>query len=195
MGPALIARNYAETLLTLAKRHGGDSVIDEFGAAIDEVAELLRREPLVREFLETPRIDLEAKKKAIRGSFGGRVPDLFLRFLLVVVEKRRQALLQEIAEQYQVLVDEARGRVRAEIVLAHEPDDTLREEIAARLERRLGKRVVPSYRVDPALIGGVEVRVGGEILDGSVRRRVVGIRRRLLAVGLPGVPTDMGPEM
>src|SRR5688572_2862924 len=99
MEQSIIARNYAETLLALAQKQGGDQAIDEYGAAIGEVAEMLRREPLVREFLETPRIDLETKQQALEASFGDRVPKLFLRFLLVVVEKRRQALLEVIANE------------------------------------------------------------------------------------------------
>ena len=181
MGPSLIARNYAETLLALAQRHGGDETVDAYGDAIDEVAALLRREPLIREFLETPRVDAEAKKKAIRASFGGRVPDLFLRFLLVLVEKRRQALLGEVARQYHDLVDVARGRVRADIAAASTPDPELQREIVASLERRYGKKVIPTFRVDPSLIGGVIIRVEGQILDGSFRRRIANLRRRLLA--------------
>lgn len=185
MGPSLIARNYAETLLALAQRHGGDRTIDEYAAAIDEVAEILDREPLVREFLESPRVAIGAKKKALEASFSGRVPDLFLRFLLVVVEKRRQSVLQQIAEQYHLLVDDLRGLARAEIALAREPDDRLRAEIVASLERRLGKKVVPTFAVDPTLVGGIVIRSGGEILDGSLRRRVAGLRRRLLEAKVP----------
>lgn len=185
MGPSIIARNYAETLLELARRNGGDSAIDEYGVAIGEVAELLRREPLVRDFIETPRIDVADKKRALRNSFGGRVPDLFLRFLEVVVEKRRQGLLIDIAEEYQTLVDEVRGRSRAEVVLAKEPDAALREQIVAGLERRLGGKVVPVFSVDPSILGGMVVRFGGEILDGSLRTRAAGLRRRMLETVLP----------
>jgi F-type H+-transporting ATPase subunit delta len=192
MGPALIARNYAETLLALAQRHGGDETVDEYADAIDEVAELLEREPLIREFLETPRIDLDAKKRALRASLGGRVPDLFLRFLLVTVEKRRQTALREIARQYHELVDDARGRVRAEIVLAREPDETLRREIARSLERRLDKEVVAIFEVDPTLGGGVIIRAGGQILDGSLRRRMAGLRRRLLDARIPAAAPATG---
>jgi F-type H+-transporting ATPase subunit delta len=187
MGPQIIARNYAETLLEVAQRHGGAATVDAYSTALDEVADLLRQEPLVREFLETPRVDLDAKKRALRASFGGYVPDLFLRFLLVVVSKRRQALLQEIAKQYHLLVDEVRGRVRAEIVLAREADPQLRGEIIASLERRLGKEVVPTFTVDPTLGGGIMVRLGGEILDGSLRRRAIGLRRRLESARLPAL--------
>lgn len=185
MGPALIARNYAETLLALAHRHGGEPTVDEYAAAIDDVAEILEREPLIRDFLETPRVDLDAKKRAIEASFRGRVPDLFLRFLIVVVEKRRQSLLRSIAEQYHILVDEARGRVRAEVVLAREADESLKEEILTRLRNRLGQDVTADFTVDPSLIGGVVIRVGGEILDGSLLRRLTGLRRRMLESPVP----------
>ncbi len=189
MGPSLIARNYAETLLTLARRNGDEETVDEYGAALEDVVDLLEREPLVREFLETPRVDLEAKKRALRASFDGRVPELFLRFLLVLLEKRRQALLGEVAKQYQALLDDARGRIRAEITLAREPDATLRQDVIASLERRLNKTVVPTFDVDPALLGGIVIRVGDEILDGSVRRRAAGLRRRLLEAEIPAPQT------
>lgn len=185
MASSIIAKNYAETLLALAQRHGGDETVDEYGRAIDEVAELLRQEPLVREFLETPRVDLEAKKDALEASFKGRVPELFLRFLTVVVEKRRQTLLEEIAGQYHDLVDELRGRARAQVRVAREADEALKQEIVSSLESRFGRKIVADFEVDPSLIGGVVIRVGDEILDGSLGRRVAGLRHRLLGVRLP----------
>jgi F-type H+-transporting ATPase subunit delta len=185
VGRTIIARNYAETLLDLAQRHGGDATVDAYLTAIDEVADLLEREPLVRDFLETPRVDLDAKRRALQASFGSRVPDLFLRFLLIVVEKRRQGVLREISKEYHHLVDDLRGRARAEVVLARPADERLRREIIATLERRLGKTVVATFTEDSSIGGGVVIRVGGQILDGSVRRRVAGLRRRLLEVRLP----------
>lgn len=185
MANVIIARNYAETLLALAQRNGGAAAVNEFGAAIDEVSKLLRQEPLVRDFLETPRVDLEGKKKALEASFRGRVPELFLRFLLVLMENRRQGIIGEIAEQYHALVDEVHGRARAKVTLAKEADESLRKEIVTSLERRLAKTVVPTFEVDPSLIGGVIIRVGDEILDGSLSRRIAGMRRRLLDANVP----------
>src|SRR5690606_7980409 len=150
----------------LARRHGGDEAVDGYARGIDDVARLLRGEPRVREFLGTPRVDVEAKKAAVRGAFAGRVPDHFLRFLLAVVEHRRQALLPAIADEYNALVDEIRGRVRAEITVARPPSPETERELVAALERKLGKTVVATFRVDPDLVGGVVVRVGDQILDG-----------------------------
>jgi F-type H+-transporting ATPase subunit delta len=180
----VIARNYAETLLELAERAGGQEAVEEYGAAMDEVAELLA-DGRVREFLATPRVTAQAKKDALVAALGGRVPAPFLRFLQVVVDKRRQGQLAEIAEQFRALVDERAGRVRAAVEISHAPDAALQAEIGQSLANRLGKVVIPSFTVNPDLLGGVVVRIGDEILDGSVRSRAQGLRRRLLAAELP----------
>lgn len=185
MRSPLVARNYADTLFALARRRGGGAA-EEYGGGLDELASLLQREPRIRAFLETPRVDLEAKRAALCEALGGRVPPTLLHFLLVVLEKRRQGSLGEIAEAYQALVDEAHGRARAEVTLAEPPDDALRSEIVAALERRLGKQVVASWRTDRDLLGGVVVRVGDQILDGSVRRRLGDLRGRMRRAGAPG---------
>ena len=184
MGPTIIARNYAETLLELARRTGGKPAVDEFAESLDVVAELLEREPRLREFLETPRIDTEARKRTVRSAFEGRVPEPFLRFLLVVVEKRRQPLLGAIAREYSTLVDEMHGRVRAHVTVVREPDAGLRDEIVAALEKRLGKRVVATFVTDPSLVGGLVIRVGDQLYDGSLRRRIVGMRRKMMSVAV-----------
>jgi F-type H+-transporting ATPase subunit delta len=185
MGPTIIARNYAETLLTLAERHGGEQAVDAYGEAMEQVAELLHSEPRIRAFLASPSVGAEAKQRALRASFTDRVPELFLRFLLVVVEKRRQSLLGSIAHEYTALVDARRGRLRAEIRLPHEADETLRGEIVATLEKRYGRTILPDFRVEPELVAGVVIRVGDQILDGSFRRRVSTLRRRLHETRFP----------
>jgi F-type H+-transporting ATPase subunit delta len=180
----VIARNYAETLLELAERAGGQEAVEEYGAAMDEVAELLA-DGRVREFLATPRVPADAKKAALVAALGSRVPAPFLRFLQVVVDKRRQGQLAEIAEQFRALVDERAGRVRVGVEISHAPDAALQAEIGQALANRLGKVVIPSFTVNPDLLGGVVVRIGDEVLDGSVRSRAQGLRRRLLAAELP----------
>jgi len=180
----VIARNYAETLMDLAERAGGPEAVEEYGAAMDEVAELLA-DGRVREFLATPRVTAQAKKDALVAALGGRVPAPFLRFLQVVVDKRRQGQLAEIAAQFRALVDERAGRVRVAVEISHAPDAALQAEIGQSLANRLGKVVIPSFTVNPDLLGGVVVRIGDEILDGSVRSRAQGLRRRLLAAELP----------
>lgn len=184
MGPTIIARNYAETLFELAMDHGGMETVDSYAAALDQVAELIRSDPRIDEFLATPRVDLDTRSRIVREAFEGRVPDYFLRFLLIVVQKRRQTLLPVIATEFHHLVDRAHNRLRAEISVAREPDEKTRAEIVKTLERKLDRQVLPTFRVDPELIGGVVVRIGDRVADGSLRRRMSDLRRRLLSAKL-----------
>jgi F-type H+-transporting ATPase subunit delta len=176
-----LARNYAETLFELGERHGGH---DEFLRGMNLVAALVR-ERRIRQFLEMPKIDTRAKQQALRSALAGKVSELFLNFLLVVLAKRRQRVLSEIAAEYAALLDEKRGRLHVQVTLAHEPDPGTRERIAAELTRILGRTALPHIQVDPAILGGIVVRYGDRILDGSMRRRLMGLRERLLSAALP----------
>ena len=184
MRAEIIARNYADTLLELARRNGGERTVEEFGAAMELLADTVA-EPRVREFLSSPRVPAAERKEALRGALEGRVPDLFLRFVMLVVDKRRQRLLSEIAHEYRALADEQAGRVRVEVSISHPPDETLRNQVANVLAARLGKDVVATFTVDPDLLGGMVVRYGDEILDGSVRTGAENLRRRLVAAVMP----------
>ena len=184
MRSEIIARNYADTLLELARRQGGDAV-EAYLGSLDALDALLGSEPRVREFLETPRIGADAKKDALRAALGGRVPELFLRFVLVVVDKRRQGLFPDIAAAYRARVDELMGRVRVSVAISHAPDAALQDEIRRALELRLGKAVIPTFTVEPELLGGMVARVGDQILDGSLQSRAAQLRRHLMAVSLP----------
>jgi F-type H+-transporting ATPase subunit delta len=178
-----VARNYAEALFDLGERHGAH---DEFAAASSELSALLQADRRIRTFLEMPKIEERAKKEALRRALGGRVPPLFLNFVLVVVGKRRQRLLGDIATQYRALLDEKLGRLHVEVTLAHQPDAAAEQRITAELGRILGRTVLPNIHVDPALLGGIVVRYGDRVLDGSLRRRLQSLRTRMVEAALPG---------
>ena len=185
MRSEVIARNYADTLLTLAQRNGGSATAQEFLVAAEELAALLAAEPRVAAFLSAPAVSVDAKKAALRSALGGRVPELFLRFVLVVVEKRRHSLLREIALAYRQRVDEMMGRLRVDVTIALAPDAALQEEIRQSLAARFGREVIPTFTVDPELLGGMVLQVGDQILDGSVRSQAAGLRRRLMEASIP----------
>ena len=188
MRAEIIARNYAETLLTLAERQG-PGAMEEFGRALDELAALLRTDPRARQFLDTPRVSPAQKKAALTQALSGRAPAMFVRFVMVLTDKRRQSLLPEIALAYRDLTDERMGRVRVAVTISHAPDEALQAEIGNALADRLGRTVIPTFTVDPELLGGMIVRVGDQILDGSLRTRAAHLRRRLLATELPPAAT------
>jgi F-type H+-transporting ATPase subunit delta len=108
------------------------------------------------------------------------MPRNFVRFLQALVRNRRQMLIPAIAHEYLDLVDRVEGRVHASVTVAREADDSDRQMIAQQLSRALGKDVVPHFHVDAGILGGLVVRVGDTVLDGSVRRRLATLRARML---------------
>lgn len=182
MRDATIAHAYAEALYALGERHQAH---DAYAAAFHHLAAIIERESLVRLFLESPKIDAVERKAVLERALQGRVPPLFLNFLLVVLDKRRQRLLPEIAREYDALLDERAGRLHVRVTLAREPDERTEEDLRAELTRILRKTVIPHVHVDPRILGGLVVHYGDKVMDGSLRRRLLVMRRRLLRAELP----------
>lgn len=181
-----IARNYAAALFEIGQRH------DESGAyavAFETLGNVLA-DDTVRRFLETPKVEARDKQNVLRTALEGQVPDRFLHFLMVVVTKRRQALLPVIQVEYRELLDAAAGRVHASVTLARAADAEAERVLAERLSQLLGKDVVPHITVNPAILGGLVVRYGDRAMDGSLRRQLLSLKRELMHARLPELPAD-----
>ena len=178
MRQTTIARNYAEALLELAKRAKD---LRGWGTLIQSIADAMGRDQTLRAFLQTPRIDAATKNGVLRKALVDRAPSTFVRFVESVVTHRRQMLIPEISQEYMDLVDAAENRMHANVTVAREADDKTRQLIAERLSRVFNKTVVPHLTVDERIIGGLVVRVGDTVMDGSVRRKLGTLRSRMLS--------------
>lgn len=172
-----IAKNYAETLLELARKAHD---LRGWGEMIDTVANAIETDRRLRMFLESPRVSGQQKNAIIAKAYEGQLPRNFVRFLQALVTHRRQMLIPVIAHEYHDLVDQVEGRVHASVTVAREADDAERSVVQTRLSKVFGKEVVPHFHVNPSILGGVVVRVGDTVLDGSVRRRLTTLRARML---------------
>ena len=173
-----IARNYAEALLTLASKAGAR---EAWGTTISAIGDAVSGEVTLRNVLEHPRVTAAQKTQLLRTALGGVAAPTFVRFVEKLVANRRQMLLPAIATEYHNLVDEAEGRVHARVTVAREADAAMRETITAALSKALQKTIVPHLTVDPRILGGVVVKVGDTVMDGSVRRRLNRLRDRLIS--------------
>ncbi len=175
-----IAANYAETLFELAGRHEG---VEAFGSGVDAVATLME-DPRVREFLVTPRVSAGDKKAALGRALEGLVPPMLLRFLQVVVDKGRQRLLPVIATAYQAMLERHLGRRHMEVAVARPLSSAAEADLAAKLSAATGATVIPHVKVRPGILGGIVIREGDTVYDGSVKRQLDAMRRRLMAAEL-----------
>jgi F-type H+-transporting ATPase subunit delta len=180
MNESTIGRNYAEALLTLARK-SGEGEIEEWGELLNAIATAMREDRTLKTFLESPKIAAAQKNAILERALGRRVPRLFLRYIETVVQKRRQMLIPVIAIEYQTLIDESENRLHAAVTVARKTSEPEKDALARQLSRLFGKRVVPHISENPAILGGVIVRVGDTVMDGSVRKRLSVLKRRMLA--------------
>jgi F-type H+-transporting ATPase subunit delta len=172
-----IAKNYAEALLDLAQKDGD---LAKWGRLIDQFAEAMSGDVKLATFLSTPRIAAPEKNKVLAQALEGQVPATFLKFLQALVRNRRQMLIPQVATEYHALVDIAENRVHAAVTVAKAASEADQKAIAERLSKIVGKTVVPHFYVNPAVLGGLVVRVGDTVMDGSVRRRLARLKSQML---------------
>jgi F-type H+-transporting ATPase subunit delta len=176
-----IAATYADVLLALAQKA---NKTQEWGEMFGDVAAAVEHDERLRQFLESPRIDDARKIELVRRAFARVLPAPLVRFLEALVHHRRQMLLPEIATVYNQRLDQIEGRVHADVTVARPMGDKAREALTAQLTRAVGggRTVVPVVRVHPPILGGVIVRLGDQLADGSVRTRLARLRRRLASI-------------
>lgn len=184
-----IARNYAATLFDLAQRHEG---LDAFEIGLDTVVRLMDNNPSFKLFLETPRIADAERKAVLRKVFSGVLPKTFLNFLQVTVDKRRQRLLGLIDEEFRGLLDEHFGRTHVTVTVARPLDDTALSELSQKLSGLIGKEAIPHVRVKPEVLGGVHLKTGDTVYDGTLRRRMKQLRKQLVTAELPSTAAAAG---
>jgi F-type H+-transporting ATPase subunit delta len=176
-----VARSYATALFEIGERTGEH---EAFTRAFASVNALIASDRRIRDFLSSPKIAVAEKKTVLKSAFEGRLPPLFMNFLLVLLDKRRHRLLPAMATEYDQMLDKRLGRLNVSLTLAREPDAAGLAEMTDRLSKTLAKSVIAHVRVDPDILGGIIVRYGDHVMDGSLRRRLLHLRGRMLTAPL-----------
>ncbi len=176
MSRLAVGRNYGGAIFELAWR---EDEAETYGEWLRELATLYTEEPSFRAYMDTPRIPLRDKKEGLRKALGAELPELLMRFLMVVLERRRQGALPAIADAYERLLNDRLGRRTAHITLPFEPDEALRNDIVAAIEQEIKREVIPRFETDPSILGGLIVRVRDHRMDGSLRRQLEQLKWRL----------------
>jgi F-type H+-transporting ATPase subunit delta len=178
------SRRYAEAAFELAMR---DGAVDSWADDLTKAAQLIG-DPQVARIVDNPSLPFAERREIIDRLLNRRVKPPARRLVALLAERRKLDLLPEIALEYHELVKRQRGIVTA-IVTSAEP---LTKEENSALEKRLramtGATVELEPRIDERLIGGLTVRIGDQLLDGSVRGRLERLRERLIAGNRPHGP-------
>jgi F-type H+-transporting ATPase subunit delta len=145
---------------------------------LDALAEALGADSDVARVLNSPKVDSRAKKAAL-GSLADTANPLTINLLQVLVDRGRLEELPTVAQAFADRVASAEGRLAVEVTSAIPLVDDLRAKVVARIREQTGKTPEITERVDPDIIGGLVLRVGGVVTDASVRGRLDGLRRSI----------------
>jgi F-type H+-transporting ATPase subunit delta len=170
---------YANALADIALAQGAAAPVTQqlgdFAAAYGSSAEL-------RNFLASPAVS-KAEKRGVAEKISSRLgaSRIVRNFLFVVIDHQRTQLLPEILESFQGVVRERQGVAEAEIFSPAAFNEGQKKDVTQLLEKLTGRKVETKFSLDANLLGGVLVRVGDTIYDGSLRNRLKNLRERLAA--------------
>lgn len=177
-----VDRVYARALFEMALAHG-EQRLDEVADEMDQLAELMRQDPGLRRLLTSHSLSVADRAASLERVFQGRVSDVLYRFLQVLNRKQRIASLAGIAEALAALVHEHRGLVEVDAFVANRLEEKQARQLADRLGQIMNKQVVLHQYVDESLIGGLKLRVGDRLIDGSVATQLRRLQHTLERAG------------
>jgi F-type H+-transporting ATPase subunit delta len=175
----LVSKTYARALFELALE---GQMIDQILAEYEFVKNSFDEFPDFLEIVKSPKISVVEKKTILKDTFGGKVSDVLLNFFSVLVDKKRSDVIRDVYDDLIIMADDNKGLVvaRVESVIPLEANEI--EVLEAKLNKVTGKTVTVDNVINPEIMGGLVVKVGDKVVDGSVKRKLDNMKHELAQI-------------
>ena len=189
-----VASVYAKALLELSIAQGGNSRAQEIGEELNDLTEAIVANKAFVRFLSSPVVDRAARRGVIERAFKGKISETLYNFVATVEHKGRLSFLVSIAQVYDALLQKLFGKTEVDVytvdgkALSATTESLMRE----RLKATVGKDAIFHYYPDPAMIGGIKLRIEDQLVDGSIATRLRRLQESIIASGGAVVRSDMG---
>jgi F-type H+-transporting ATPase subunit delta len=172
-----IAKRYARAFFAIAAE---EKLYEQFSRELGSFSAVLKENKNLSEFLANPVFDQPDKKAVLEAVLEKiRISPMTANFLKLLVDKRRIGILSDIEGSYRELMDDALKKVRVSVTTAFPLTGELSARLRAKLEELTGREVELSVLEDQTLLGGIVVRVGDTLYDGSIRTQLNTMRNLL----------------
>lgn len=171
-----VAGRYAEALYEIAV---AGEIVDRVEKELKAVVELLEQNQELKKILYHPRITAEEKKNVLKALLGEKVHDVTINFLCLVVDRQRENYLQGMVDVFSDIADKGRNISHVEVTSAIKLNDGDRKRLVEMLGAVTGKDVRADFFEDPSLIGGIVLRIGDKLIDGSIKTRLQSLNEHL----------------
>lgn len=176
-----LARRYAQALFEIAKEK---NAVSEFAKDLFMVVSSLETSEELKKVIQSRQITAGAKKNLVRELLTKDLDPMIINFINLVFDKSREAYFSDILDSFNELVDQENKVIKAEVRSAERLDDGQRQRLEAKLSRITGTNVQTKVEIDPSLIGGLLVKIGDVVYDGSVAKQLAMLQEHLQHVEL-----------
>ena len=177
----LLAGVYAEAALDNLP---DDAAAEETAGELEALKGLVKADPMLDFLLFRAAVSVRARAAAVGRVFAGRCGVVTEGLLTVLARRDRLGLLPAVAARFRSLLDRREGRVDVTVTTAIELDDAQRQQVAAEIGQKIGASPILHTAVDPGLVGGMIVKVGGRVYDDSIRAELARMRQDLVEAAL-----------
>ena len=188
-----IASVYAKSLLEVCDKQGGNAVAEACATELRELAEMIRADRRFGEFLKTPIIGEAARRASLERIVKGKVSDLVFRFVMVVANHGRAGRIADVADAFDALLQERLGRIEVDMFTVDgKAGDDVIATVKARVKEAFAKDAVLHQYADASMIGGVKLRIGDQLIDGSVATQLRNMRETVSSRGTGAIRSRLG---
>lgn len=175
----LVSKTYSSALFEVAVEM---DMVDQILAEYEFVNNSLDEYPDFEGILTSPKVTEVEKKQILEETYGSQISSELLNFFKLLVDKKRSDVLKEAFGDYKVLVDEHKGLIIARVESSVPLDAKEIEALESKLNELTGQTVTVNNVINPDIMGGLVVKVGDKIIDGSVKRKLDSLRHELAQI-------------
>jgi F-type H+-transporting ATPase subunit delta len=172
-----ISRVYALSLVEVGQ---GKNVLPELEEEMKFLSDLFTSDRDVRQYFISPAFTRESKKEFVKKVFAGKFSDYVTNLLNVLIENDRQEFIPQIYRAMTELIDETQNRLHVQVTTTSAMDPALKENVIAVLSKKFDKQIVLKEKIDESIMGGIIIRIGDTVIDGSLVKDLKNIRKNLL---------------
>ncbi|WP_026583386.1 F0F1 ATP synthase subunit delta [Bacillus sp. J33] len=177
MSNSTVAKRYALALFQLANEH---QLLDQMEEELRAVKEVVNHNSDLKAVLKSPKLPIEKKKEILKGAFAS-VNTYVLNTLMILIERHREDHISDVADHFISLANDKKGIADAKVYTVRPLTEAEKDALSESFAAKVGKKSLRIDNiVDTNLLGGIKLRIGNRIFDGSLRGKLERLERQLL---------------
>jgi len=176
-----IARQYSKALFEIGKEK---DILMKLYEEINELWRVINENDKLKEALLHQRVLVEEKKAVFKSVFSDKLSKQLFQFMMLLIEKRRIYFIENIINEFEKLVYKKENIMTAKVTTAVDMNPEMKENLQEKLEKYVGKKIEMHNKCDPEIIGGMIIKIGDYLIDGSIKSKLESLEEKIKKIPL-----------